>query len=176
MKIRDAISCLREETGFSRDRCIEILLRENKIRSGGNRTNGLLAWDREGASQVINRWLAHKNGIIVKDLMCKVQLCKNVKCPERKISDHLRNCQEYADPHRLEACDLKNILANLNLLSKDGGTVPVLCVNSVPVSQKLCRTIVSSWSEKDILTSPLLAAIDAYIVGVQIPQWIRKFI
>lgn len=175
MKIRDAITCLREETGFSRDKCIAILLRENKIRSGGNKTNGLLAWNREGASQVINRWLAHKNGILVKDLIYKVKLCKNVKCPERKISDHLRNCQEYAYPHRLEACDLKSILVNLNLFSEDGKTVPILCVNNIPVSQRICKAIVASWSENDVLISPLLATIDAYISGMQIPQWIRKF-
>ena len=175
MKIRNAITCLRNETGLSRKECITILAAEDKIRLGGNTTNGLLANVKDGASFLINSLLAYENGISVKELRDKVSQCEKVKHPDKKISEHLHNCQEYARPHRLNACDLKDVLNKLGLLFEDGRTVPVVCVNNIP-EQSISLKIVISWPEDAILTSPLLAAIRAYEEGKSLPNWVKNFI
>ena len=175
MRIRDAIKCLEDKTGFARDKCIDILLKDNKIRSGGNRTNGLLANGAGGASLLINTYLASEKGVSVKELIEKVSQCSKIKKPHQKIAAHLRNCQEYALPHRISACDLKKVLENLYLLSKDGKTIPVVCVNGRPEERKITYSIVYTWLENDILTSPLLTAIASYNTRTPVPDWVRVF-
>lgn len=175
MKIRNAITRLRDETGLSRKECIAILAAEDKIRLGGNTTNGLLANVKGGASFLINSLLAHEDGISVKELRDNVSQCEKVKHPDKKIAEHLHNCQEYARSHRLNACDLREVLIELDLLSDDGTTVPAVCINSIP-EQNISLKIVTSWPENAILTSPLLAAIRAYEAGKSAPSWVRSFI
>jgi hypothetical protein len=174
MPIRDAIACLRDETGSSREECKMILKQEGKIRSGGNVTNGLLANGKGGASLLINTRLATEHGIHINELRTEVSQCSRVKHPDKKIAEHLRNCQEYARPHRLAACDLKNVLASLELLSPDGKTVPTVCVNGIP-APSITHSTVLSWSDDTILTSPLLAAIAAYETGKRPPHWVQSY-
>lgn len=181
MLIRDAISCLRDQTGLSRKECKFILKQEGKIRSGGNTTNGLLASGKGGASLLINTYLAQEQGIYFKELKQEIERIKAtspyrpVVHVHKKIADHLRNCQEYARPHRLAACDLKNVLASLNLLTPDGETVPAVCLNGIPV-RPITPSMVLSWPEDTILTSPLLAAITAYKTENQAPRWVQKYL
>lgn len=180
MPIRDAISCLRDKTGLSRKECKIILKKEEKIRSGGNTTNGLLANGKGGASLLINTYLAQEQGICIKALKQEIERIKAtspykpVIHVHKKIAEHLRNCQEYARPHRLAACDLKDVLVSMELLAPDGETVPAVCLNGIP-AHTITHGMVLSWPEDTILTSPLLAAIAAYNAGEQAPHWVQRY-
>lgn len=174
MIIRDAIRRLRDETGLSWQECFKMLRAENKVLSGGDSTNGLLANGKGGASLLINTCIARERGACIKELRKDVTQCKRVKNPDKKIADHLRNCQEYARTHRIGACDIKDVVDKLGLLSSRGATVPAVCVNGIP-AQDITLRILLSWAEGAILTSPLLAAIEAYKAGKPAPQWVRAY-
>lgn len=180
MPIRNAITCLRDETGLSRKECIARLLSEGKICPGGNTTNGLLANGKGGASLLINTYLAREQGICFRQLKQEIERIKAtspykpVVHVHKKIAEHLRNCQDYARAHRLAACDLKDVLASLELLAPDGETVPAVCLNGLP-ARPITHGMALSWPEDTILTSPLLAAIAAYKAGKQAPHWVQNY-
>ena len=171
-KLRNAITCYREATGLSRNECIAQLLQEDVIRPHGNTTNGLLAYEKEGASSLINKYLAQEKGIDAYSLKIEVAKCDHVTSPNQKIYDHLYNNLEYAKINRIKKCDIYNVLTEYKLITKTEKTVPALCINGYP-TYEITRNDVDLWADNIILNSPLIAAIFAYRSGSILPEWVR---
>lgn len=141
------------------------------VRTGGNAANGLLAIG--GASLLINQQLAQQQGITVGALLPAVAACPRVSNAIGKTSDHLQNCIAYAAKARLTVCGAWAALRSAGLVTNDGQTtVPALCVNGMPVPS-MTRKQLQALPSTTVLTSPLLAAINALTTGKAMPTWVK---
>lgn len=140
------------------------------VRTGGNAANGLLAIG--GASLVINNALAQQQGSTAADLLAAVAACPRVSNAIGKTSDHLQNCIAYAAKARLAVCGAWAALRSAGLVTADGQTVSVLCVDGKPVPS-MTRKQLSVLPGTAVLTSPLLAAIAALTTGKPVPAWVK---